>query len=237
VGCAAQHVYKLLPASREVVTGWQVFGRPRVQIRFGEFVFDGAARQLTRNGEPVHLAPKAFALLQVLTEEHPRAVRKKELMDRLWPDVVVEEANLKNLVAEIRAVLGAGTIRTVQRYGYALAALATGEAKSVARLIEGGHIHRLKPGENLIGRDEDCSVILDFTGVSRHHARIRIAEGRYVLEDLGSRNGTWRNDELVKGCVDLRDGDRIRLGGVPLVFRSSARAESTATINDQKARG
>jgi DNA-binding winged helix-turn-helix (wHTH) protein len=199
-------------------------------MRFGEFVFDGAARQLTRNAEPIHLAPKAFELLQLLIEERPRAVRKKELMDRLWPDVVVEEANLKNLVAEVRAVLGAQTIRTVQRYGYAFAALDSEEAKSVARLIQGDRIHRLKPGENLIGRDDDCSVILDFTGVSRHHATIRIAEGRYVLEDLGSRNGTWRNDERVKGSVDLRDGDRIRLGGVPLTFRSTLRAESTATL-------
>ncbi len=201
-------------------------------MRFGEFAFDGAARQVTRNAELVHLAPKAFELLHLLIEERPRAVPKIELMDRLWPDVVVEEANLKNLVAEIRAVLGAQTIRTVQRYGYAFAALDSGEAKGVARLIEGAHIHRLKPGENLIGRDEDCSVILDFTGVSRHHAKIRIAGGGCVLEDLGSRNGTWRNDERVQGSVELHDGDRIRLGGVALVFRSSARAESTATIND-----
>src|SRR5260221_2003068 len=201
-------------------------------MRFGEFAFDGAARQVTRNAELVHLAPKAFELLHLLIEERPRAVRKNELMDRLWPDVVVEEANLKNLVGEIRAVLGAQAIRTVQRYGYAFAAPGSEETKSVARLIEGHHIHRLKPGENVIGRDDDCSVILDFTGVSRHHARIRIGEGRYVLEDLGSRNGTWRNEERVRESVELHDGDRIRLGGVPLVFRSNVRAETTATVND-----
>src|SRR5437764_4865281 len=88
-----------------------------------------------------------------------RAVQKKELMDRLWPDVVVEEANLKNLVAEIRNVTGADTIRTVPRYGYAFAAADSGEAKTVARLIQGDRVHRLKPGENLIGRDDDCSVV------------------------------------------------------------------------------
>lgn len=199
-------------------------------MRFGEFVFDGAARQLTRNAEPVHLAPKAFELLQLLIEEHPRAVRKKELMDRLWPDVIVEEANLKNLVAEIRAALGAETIRTVQRYGYAFAAGDSEETKSVARLIQGDHIHRLKPGENLIGRDQDCPVIIDFTGVSRHHAKIHVSENRFILEDLGSKNGTWNNDERVKGSVELHDGDRIRLGAVSLTFRSSGQAESTATI-------
>jgi hypothetical protein len=201
-----------------------------VQVRFGEFVFDGAARQLRRNAEPVHLAPKAFELLQLLIEERPRALRKKELIDRLWPDVAVEEANLKNLIAEIRAVIGATTIRTVQRYGYAFSAADSEAPVSVARLIDGNRIHRLTAGENLIGRGDDCSVILDFTGVSRHHARIRIADGRNTLEDLGSRNGTWRNGESVNGSVDLADGDRIRVGGVPLIFRSALRAESTESI-------
>jgi hypothetical protein len=199
-------------------------------VRFDKFVFDSATRQLSRSGEPVHLAPKAFELLQLLIEQRPRALQKKELIDRLWPDVVVEEANLKNLVGEIRAVVGARTIRTVQRYGYAFSAADSEAPVSSARLIDGGRIHRLKAGENLIGRNDDCSLILDFTGVSRHHAKIRIAEGNYTLEDLGSRNGTWRNDERVKGSVDLHDGDRIRLGGVPLIFRTTLRAESTESV-------
>ena len=99
-------------------------------------------------------------------------------------------------------------------------------------MIEGDRIHRLKPGDNLIGRDDDCAVILDLTGVSRHHAKIRVAGGRFILQDLESKNGTWKNDQRVKGSVELQDGDRIRVGGVPLIFRSSARAESTATISE-----
>ncbi|MEA2164085.1 MAG: hypothetical protein QOK37_2212 [Thermoanaerobaculia bacterium] len=199
-------------------------------MRFDEFVFDGETRQVSRNDEPIRLAPKAFDLLQLLIEERPRAVRKKELMDRLWPDVIVEEANLKNLVAEIRAALGAQAIRTVQRYGYAFSASDPGEAKSAARLIHDDRIYRLRSGENLIGRDGDCSVLLDFTGVSRHHAMIRIIDGRFVLEDLGSRNGTWRNDVRVNGFADLCDGDRIRFGAVSLAFRTTSRAKSTTTL-------
>jgi hypothetical protein len=199
-------------------------------MRFGEFVFDSATRQLSKNGEPVHLAPKAFELLQLLIDERPRALQKKKLIDRLWPDVVVEEANLKNLIGEIRAAVGAQTIRTVQRYGYAFSTADSEAPASSARLIDGGRIHRLKVGENLIGRADDCSVILDFTGVSRHHAKIRITEGNYTLEDLGSRNGTWRNDERIRGSVELCDGDRLRLGGVPLIFRSALHAESTESL-------
>jgi DNA-binding winged helix-turn-helix (wHTH) protein len=200
-----------------------------VQVRFGEFVFDSASRELTRRGQAVRLAPKAFDLLQILIEERPRAVRKEQLRDRLWPDVVVDEANLKNLVGEIRAALGGEkVIRTVPRYGYAFAAGGnTPEPAPSARLIEGDRVHRLKTGENLIGRDDDCTVVVDFTGVSRHHARITVEHGRFVLEDLGSKNGTWKNETRVREAVDLRDGDCIRLGGVPLTFRSNVRSSTT----------
>ena len=203
-------------------------------VRFGEFVFDSATRELNRGSEPVRLAPKAFDLLQILIEERPRAVRKEELRERLWPDVVVDEANLKNLVGEIRAALGdESAIRTVHRYGYAFAAeeKRLEEAATSARLIEGDHIHRLKAGDNLIGRDDDCVVVLDFTGVSRHHAKIIVADERFVLEDLGSKNGTWKNEERVRGAVELRDGDRVRVGGVPLMFQSKSRAAPTVTEN------
>ena len=90
-----------------------------MRVQFDEFAFDGERRELRRLDEPVHLTPKAFELLELLIEQRPRAVRKDELRDRLWPDVVVEEANLKNLIAEIRAAVGGDVIRTVQRYGYA----------------------------------------------------------------------------------------------------------------------
>ena len=199
-----------------------------MQVRFGDFVFDSSSRELTRRGEPVHLAPKAFDLLQILIEERPAAVRKEQLRDRLWPDVVVDDANLKNLVGEVRAVFrGEKVIRTIPRYGYAFAA--GGNTPATARLIEGDHVHRLETGENVIGRDDDCAVVLDFTGVSRRHARIIVEHGHFVLEDLGSKNGTWKNETRVRQAVDLRDGDCIRLGGVPLTFRSDVRPSTTVT--------
>jgi len=205
-----------------------------VQVRFGEFVFDAATRRVARNDSPVHLTPKAFELLKILIDQRPRAVSKNELRDQLWPDVVVEDANLKNLVVEIRAALDdrdARVIRTIPRFGYAFAGEESCEPATAARLIQGDTIHRLKSGENVIGRDQACSVVLDLGGVSRRHALIRISGDRFVIEDLGSKNGTWRNEELVKSPVDLQDGDRIRLGGLSLVFRASADRE-TRTITE-----
>jgi DNA-binding winged helix-turn-helix (wHTH) protein len=198
-----------------------------VRVHFGEFVFDSDGREIARRGEPLHLTPKAFDLLRVLISESPRAVAKHALMDVLWPDVVVQDANLKNLIAEIRGALGADVVRTVPRFGYAFAARA--ETTS-ARLLSTEHTWPLRPGENVIGRGDDCSVVLDFIGVSRHHARITVDSDRFVLEDLGSKNGTWRNDERVTRSIDLRDGDRIRIGAMSFVFRSAGQGAATATI-------
>ena len=199
-----------------------------MSVRFGEFVFDGERREITRRGLPVRLAPKAFDLLQLLIEERPRAVRKEELRERLWPDVVVDEANLKNLVGEIRTALGAvNIIRTVHRFGYAFNDAIN---ETNARLIREDRTYSLNSGDNVIGRDDDCAVVLDFASVSRHHAVIRIEGDRYALEDLGSKNGTWKNDQRVKGTVDLTDHDNVRVGAVRLIFRSSSRRVTTATI-------
>ena len=61
---------------------------------FGPFGLDPAERLLLRGGQPVALTPKAFDLLVYLVERHGRLVEKQELMAALWPDAVVEEANL-----------------------------------------------------------------------------------------------------------------------------------------------
>ena len=74
------------------------------QYRFGEFVLDSESRQLLRACEPRHISPKAFHLLEVLVSSRPRVWSKRELQDLLWPDTTVVEANLPNLVAEVRAL-------------------------------------------------------------------------------------------------------------------------------------
>ena len=202
-----------------------------MRVQFGDYTFDDSTRELSRLDEPVHLTPKAFELLQILIRERPRAVSKDELRDSLWPDVVVEEANLKNLVVEIRGVLGAEVVRTVHRFGYAFAGAAETPV-TTARLISEGGIHRLREGANVIGRDDTCAVVIRAAGVSRKHATIHIARGRVTLQDLGSKNGTWRNDVRVIDAQELADGDHIRVGGVKMIFRSTPAADTTVTIDD-----
>ena len=104
-----------------------------VRICFGPFTLDLETRQLTSGGREIHLEPKAFDLLTVLVLERPKALSKADLHERLWPGTFVTEANLSNLVAQIRAALGdparASTfVRTAHGFGYAFC----GEAVSSA---------------------------------------------------------------------------------------------------------
>ncbi|WP_461613402.1 FHA domain-containing protein [Clostridium sp. Marseille-QA1073] len=63
-----------------------------------------------------------------------------------------------------------------------------------------------------IGRSEDNMVILSDRYVSSHHLKIYMRNNEYILEDLGSTNGTFVNDVKIASKVTLRRGDRIKVG-------------------------
>lgn len=73
---------------------------------FGPFRLDAGNHCLLRDGEVVALKPKAFDTLLTLIEMRGRVVSKDELMRRLWPDTVVEEASLTQNIYEVRKALG-----------------------------------------------------------------------------------------------------------------------------------
>lgn len=82
---------------------------PPRQYEFGPFRLDVAKRLLHKEGQPVALTPRLFETLLVLVENNGRLVEKDELMTRLWPDTVVEEANLTVNVSALRKALGEST--------------------------------------------------------------------------------------------------------------------------------
>jgi len=201
-----------------------------MRLRFGDCVFDPDTRQLLRAGQPVPVPPKVFELLDILIHERPRAVSKTDLHKRLWPDTFVSDANLTNLVAELRDALGDDArrprvIRTVQRFGYAFEAEAASEpesspgAESVYRLVWGNREVTLREGSNVLGRDRDAVLWIDVYSVSRQHARITIAGEDATLEDLGSKNGTFLDGRPVLGVTVVKDGDVIRIGTVTMTLR------------------
>jgi predicted ATPase/DNA-binding winged helix-turn-helix (wHTH) protein len=101
-------------------------------IRFGNFTLNADTRQLCKNGVGVHTSPKAFDLLATLLDARPNVLTKAMLIEQLWPATFVVEANLSNLIAEIRQALGDDPhqpqfVRTVHRFGYAFCGVATDE--------------------------------------------------------------------------------------------------------------
>lgn len=207
-----------------------------MRIQFGESTLDTVSRQLLRGPRVLHLSPKGFELLRLLVENRPRALPKEELFDRLWPDVIVSEASLAGLAAEIRRVIGDDAreprfLRTVHGFGYAFAdeAAAGADEDGVFRLVWGLREVTLSSGENVLGRDADAAVRIDDATVSRHHARIVIDGAFAALEDLGSKNGTWLRGHRIAGSQPLRDGDEIQVGPASMIFRCFAAGASTQT--------
>jgi DNA-binding winged helix-turn-helix (wHTH) protein len=213
-----------------------------MRIGFGPFILDSDTRQLMHAGREVHLAPKAFDLLVALASERPNALSKSALQQRLWPDTFVVEANLSNLVAEIREAIADTNraplwIRTVHGFGYAFC----GQAVAVPRgrsdtphrpacwLEWGARRFSLSIGEHVIGRDPDVDVRLDASTVSRRHARLVVTAERVMLEDFDSKNGTRRGDERVISPVQLVDGDLIHIGSLLITFHAYDPRGSTET--------
>jgi len=208
-----------------------------MKVAFADFVFDLDRRELTRAGEPLPLSPKAFQLLHTLIERAPAAVSKQELYKSLWGEGFVEEANLANLVSELRGALGderkrARFISTLHGFGYRFeAAPRPLDAPSGVRhrLVWGEREILLRVGENVLGRDESAPAVIDSAGVSRRHARIVVAGEEALIEDMGSKNGTFVDEERVLAPLALRDGQVVRLGSVALTYHVSRAADTTLT--------
>jgi DNA-binding winged helix-turn-helix (wHTH) protein len=181
-------------------------------LRFGGFTFDADARELRRDGAVVALSPKAFRLLELLVDARPNPVPHETLYAALWPDVVVEPGNLHTLVSELRAATSHDAIRTVHRVGYAFVAAGAMEDTARFSLLLGGEEIPLRSGENVIGRDPHDAVVIHAPDVSRHHAKVTVAGTTVMLEDLGSKNGTYIGTARITHATTVQPGDEILVG-------------------------
>ena len=103
--------------------------------------------------------------------------------------------------------------------------------KPVLLIHEGekaGQRWTLQSDLTVVGRGNECDLLLPERQISRQHIRIRRSGSQYIIEDLDSKNGTWVNSQVLKGEQLLQDGDEINLAmAVKLVFMET---EATAPI-------
>jgi DNA-binding winged helix-turn-helix (wHTH) protein/tetratricopeptide (TPR) repeat protein len=128
---------------------------PDGRFEFGPFRLDPKKHVLWRGTEVVKLTPKALALLSALVEQQGDVVPKQDLMDRVWPDTAVEEANLSVTVSALRKALGTQPggepyIQTVPRRGYRFAAEVKGPPKRLSLAV--------LPFRPLGGSEEDAPL-------------------------------------------------------------------------------
>jgi hypothetical protein len=123
-------------------------------------------------------------------------------------------------------------IRTAHRVGYAFDApvIRTPQARRLSHwLIVGERRIALTEGENIIGRDPDVNVWLDFATLSRRHARLVVTSTGAVIEDLASKNGTSVDGVRITAAQPLRNGQQFTCGRIEMTYRGSGAALPTAT--------
>jgi DNA-binding winged helix-turn-helix (wHTH) protein/TolB-like protein len=196
-------------------------------FEFGPFRLDAAKHVLWRDGDLVPLTPKALAVLQVLVEARGDVVPKADLMARVWPDAVVEDANLSVTVAVLRRALGTreggpSWVETVPRRGYRFAGPLRGPA------VEPPLVLAVLPFRSIAAEPEPHlglgmadALIARLTGVENLRVRPTGAVAHYASEPRAPLSAAEELgvDAVLDGTVQ-RHGDRLRLS-VQLVPRSA----------------
>jgi DNA-binding winged helix-turn-helix (wHTH) protein len=194
----------------------------------------------------VRLTAKAFELLVLLVSERPRAVRKAELLERVWPGTFVTDASLARTVHEIRAAIGenppGSTIRTMHGFGYSFVAethdegsVAPVNASTVAQpptrawLVDGSRAIPLTEGVHVVGRDPAAAIPVKCHQTSWHHARLQVTSAGVTIEDLASKNGTMVSGKRVTSATPLIDADELTFGSTRFTLKLGEKPPETAT--------
>ena len=167
------------------------------RLRFGRFELRPAERRLLHDDGPVRLGARAFDLLVALVEHRARLLTKAELLDLVWPGLVVEEANVQVQISALRKVLGAEAVATIPGLGYRFAVSLkedTGPAPPSAEphVLPVANTGAAALADPLIGRDDDVARLL------RLLARHRVV----TVLGPGGVGKTRLAHEVVRRCLD-----------------------------------
>lgn len=99
-------------------------------------------------------------------------------------------------------------------------------------VIDGARSVRIETVPFVVGREADCDLVLDDPRVSRHHAQLEVVDdGRVVLRDLDSANGTYIDDRRIEGGVWFDVPGSFRVGRTTLVVRHDDRTDQTVAAD------
>jgi DNA-binding winged helix-turn-helix (wHTH) protein/Tfp pilus assembly protein PilF len=194
---------------------------------FGDFRLDGPGRQLLgRAGEPVPLTAKAHETLLYLLERAGTVVDKQELLGVIWPDTIVEENNLNQVISALRRALGETRaephyIMTVPGRGYRFVArVRTQVAPATVPHASPGRAVAVLPFKPLVNENRDASLEIGMADTliaklsSIRELRVRPVSSvrRYAAldQDPLAAGRELRVDSVLEGSLQ-RWGDKIRV--------------------------
>jgi predicted ATPase/DNA-binding winged helix-turn-helix (wHTH) protein len=186
-------------------------------LRFDHFELHPAERVLRVRGEPVALGSRAFDLLLVLAQRHERLVTKHELLDLVWPGLVVEEHNIATQISSLRKLLGAGAITTLPGYGYRLTAVCHPvpgvPAVSPVPPAPAPPRHNLpEPRTRFIGREEalaDLARLLPSTRLLTLTGIGGCGKTRLALQFAQQQRVTFPDGAWFVDLAPLKDAERV----------------------------
>ena len=191
---------------------------PTGEIQFGPFRLSPSERLLTKDGAPINVGGRALDILITLIERPGEIISKKELLDRVWPDVTVDEGSLRFNIGSLRKILGDGRdgaryVTNVTGRGYCFVApVSQGSVtqESVTKQITDRREDSNRfpsPLRRMIGRDSTVRAISDSLKAERFvtivgaggigkttvavavgHALLQEFDGEVLFVDLGALN-------------------------------------------------
>lgn len=205
------------------------------RYRFGEFVVSPRHRILLRGGDEVPLIPRYLDLLLLLVERRHEAIHRREIMDRVWSDVVVSDGALSQAVRTLRRALGdvsrePSYIRTVSRHGYQFVHVSVAEEPDEGPLVSAP----LRSAADALESGDDpfeAPLALLLSDAPEEERR----EAAETLHALGTDEAVRRLDRQGGGPAAralLRDArwDVAHAGAVPLLGRPGGSAATLVLI-------